>query len=383
MLFLRIIIGCLLVVTLSGCANLVSPSRFHESSLAFAIWDVKQFHLRNVVDTKELEVIGHGAGSFRHYPMNVRLGNGVLLDVRGNDWMTQAAEVKPVTDLIDKAFLFYQLDALEIDVQIPPADHPLCKGLAEVCAFVMHDTPLWSDISEGDRAYQYLRQNTLDSVLNYVTSKGYHHNHAIYLDLKATKNCQSVSVENPAACTDYPQRLVPLLKKYLAMHSAKTAALEGDVEYRWLRLVSFAPMLLRTLYDALADMDLNTNKPYRDATSFGVIAGFANDGEFPFKACLAQSKGPVPEFDSAMKQYVASELWIDRLWFSTRGFENPVKHMSEVSAMRSALPNTSAKPLVFSVSVYDASRASYQSKLQGFNLPLVSIMVDVDTSPQR
>lgn len=383
MLLLRIIIGCFLLLHLSSCANLVSPSRFHENELASALWDVKQFHSRDAVDSKKLEVIGHGAGSFRHYPMNVRLGDGELLGVRGNDWMTHAAEAKPVTDLIDKAFQFYQLDALEIDVQIPPKDHPLCKGLADRCVFVMHDTPLWSDITEGDKAYQYLRENTLDSVLNHVTRKGYHHNHAIYLDLKATKECQSVSIENPITCTEYPLRLVPLLKKYLVIHGSSTTESEVDVNHRWLRLVSFAPTLLHTLYDALKNTDPNTGKPYRDATSFGVIAGFSNDGEFPFKAHLAQAKGPIPEFGPAMKRYIAKELWIDRLWFSARAFKDPLKHMREIAAMRSALNNSDEDSLIFSVSVYDERQSNYQKKLQDFDLSLASIMIDIDTSPKR
>ncbi|UTA47126.1 hypothetical protein L1F30_13265 [Simiduia sp. 21SJ11W-1] len=370
--------ACILLALLTGCANLVSPARIHERDLASRLFDIQQFHAGHPEVHAPLEVVGHGAGAFRQYPMNVFESESTV-QVRGNHWPLKAAYALPVEQLIDKSFRFYQIDAVEIDVQVPPENHPLCRALGDTCAVVMHDTPDWDAIAPGSPAYQYLLENSLVNILDFVVQQGFHEKHIIYLDLKSPRKCQLTDYANDS-CKRYPDLLLPILKKYVAIERHKAPTATGGAS--WLRLVSFSPGLLRYLHQRF-EGHTPSGKALRDATSFGFIAGYSGKGFLGLKPLLAQAKGPVPELSTAMSETIAAAPYIDRIWFSVRGLESPAEEINRLASLRTvALKNNSAlKPFAFSVATYDVSWQDYQSGLSALKPALTSFMIDVDTSP--
>lgn len=353
--------------------NLVSPSRINDAQLSNAIDRIKAFHhlLNPAVDS--LEVIGHGAGSFRHYPMNYQAGHrltgGKKGMVHGNHYLCSAAQAKPIAELMEQAFREYQLDAVEIDVHLPDGNH----ALADCYGYVIHDKLRWDKIQPHDAAYNYLQQNRLDKVLSHFINQGFYRSKVLYLDLKVDADCQilpetACSISNHR-CHHYPRAIANIVKPFLS------GEYQSDSGEPWLRLVSFSPHTLSSLYKHLHENERNN-------LSFGVIAGYQNRWIWPFKGIkkyAANSKGPVPLLDNGFLAFIEQTPWLDRVWFSTKGLDNPVTIFQSVNKTRAGSGYSALK---YSVAHYDVKPKSYRKKLSNVGhdaaLDIVSFMVDID-----
>ena len=360
-------------ILLGGCTDLISPSRMLEDNLQQDIADRKVFFKK-----PELSVIGHGAAAFRDYPMNIVKVRGRAAAVRSNNWLLQAAYASAVKDSLERAFNRYQLDAVEIDIQLPPADHSLCKATGDDCAFIMHDTPQWEAIQKDDVAYDYLLKNRLSQVLEAFVNAGFHHDKTLYLELKTSAACQVIRPEAELQCDSVASRVRKVIQPYLVpRYVAQTKIAQPevtDIERKrpWLQIVSFSPSAMASLYAQLPESQ-------RQYVGFSLVAGFTEDASWPMsllRARLSQLKGPVPVFDEQIQDFVAANVWIERVWFSPKGMSEPVTIMRNLQQRR--LEQDALSPLGFSVSVYDTSLASFEKKMAGFDDNLLSFMVDVD-----
>lgn len=351
-------------LTLSSCClgnptPFVSPGRVSPDHLNDEIMKLKSFCKKlpnNICDKNNLEIIGHGAGSFRHYPMDITQKGKIV----GND----GAKVHNFVELMKNAFDEHTLTAIEIDAQLPPQiNHELHTDSNPNTSFVMHNTPNWNKLTQKNQpvAFDYLRKNSLPIVLKEFISKGYHHkDKKIYLELKVANECAHPG-NTSHQCTDAPNRVAKDIQTILKLPDANS--------HQWLTVISFSASALETLREKLGEQ-------YQNKIDYALIAGYDKDGPFSMKAKLAQCKGDVPKFDQTMKTFVATHQWISYLWFSTKGISDPVKEFKSLVKMRQRIhPNI---PLKFNVSSYDRSWNGFKKRIQEFPYPLVSIMIDID-----
>lgn len=363
----RVVIILTILYLCPACSSIYSPSKIPDYALTTELYERKQFHLRSSAQQNHKpSVIGHGAGDFRYYPMNLSVSQrGVTKGVRGNNWPTKTAWARPVSELIEKAYESYQLDGVEIDVQIPPAGHPLCVGLDNKCAFVMHDEPNWSAITPNTEAFNYMRQNSLGAVLNDYISQKYI-DKALYLEVKASKPCQSLPPLDSHDCLRAPQMIYAVIEPFITSNS--------NQQKGWLRFVSFSPGSLQ----ALQTLSLQLDNETREQLNFALIAGYRKDSSWIMNLLrknLSQMKGPVPEFSDDVIHFAAHSEWLDMLWFSPKGADYPDEMIRLVDEKRN---QANLPPLQYSVSIYDTDKASFEQKMKSFPVELESILIDID-----
>lgn len=343
---------------LASCASFVSPSRVQPTDLEGKIKELQTFHREELGVASRMKVIGHGAGSFRHYPMDL-VSSTKDKGVRGNNGLFTRAKALPVSDLIRNAFEKYGLDAVEIDVQVPPKARGRDGKTAR--AFIMHNTPKWDAVSRPNLAAEYMQKNSLESVLQEFVKHGYHQGKVLYLELKSTAECQKGRPLSKK-CQHYIDTVSDIIQPFLGADYSK--------ERSWLRLISFSPYMLSSIRNSL-EGNASSN------TRYELIVGYTRDwiwGTNWIKACLAQSKGPVPEFNQTMKNFIINNTFIDRVWFSVKGIRNPGNEFAEVIRSR----KETESPLEMNVAVYDVGNAKYRRRLREAKLPISSIMLDID-----
>ena len=346
---------------LSGCNSLVSPSRIPSADLQKKTDVLQKLHKSEIGAKENVMVIGHGAGSFRYYPMRPA-SNKKDKGVEGNNWVFHPAEADKVSTLITRAFEEYELDAVEIDVQVPAEkiSAGTSDGGESAKAFVMHDSPDWDAVVKQDSTWAYMQENSLEAVLADFVKQEYHLNKVLYLELKSPRECQVKALTE--ACRHYVDTVVDIISPYLSASYAK--------DQLWLRLVSFSPYMLSAAYAGLDDTE-------KTRVGFEFIAGYSKDwlwGSNGIKAALAQTKGDVPEFDSSMKKFITESIFINRVWFSVKGMRDPRKEFIDVVESR----EKSGASIEMSVAVYDVGGGRYRSKLSGSGLPITSILIDID-----
>ncbi len=358
------LLSTLLGLFLGGCCfgnptPIVSPGRVGPDHLSGEIVKLKSFCKKlpdGKCDKNRLEIIGHGAGSFRHYPIDITKKGKIV----GND----GAKVHSFAELMKSAFDDRDLTAIEIDAQLPPhINHKLHTDNNPNTSFVMHNTPNWNKLTQKDQpdAFNYLQKNTLPIVLKEFISKGYHQKgKKLYLELKATNECAHPG-DTRHQCTDAPSRVARDIQTILKLPDANS--------HQWLTVISFSASVLETLREKLGEQ-------YQNKIGYALVAGYDKDGLFSMKAKLAQCKGDVPKFDHTMKTFVATRAWISNIWFSTKGISNPAKEFESLVQMRQKIhPDI---PLKFIVASYDRNWNGFEKSIREFPYPLVSIMIDID-----
>jgi hypothetical protein len=330
-----------------------------------------------------LEIIAHGAGSYRHYAMD--FDSGIP---EGNSWDLEWANAINATDLINATFETGKVDSIEIDAQVPPENHPFCieqesKKLG--CSFIMHNSREkdgWGKLtaSHTPDAYRYMQQNTTYSVIQDFIKVGHHQDKHIYLELKNKLGCmdstQSSISNSPSKkeCMKDGERVATEIKDIILANPTKKG------QRNWLTVVSFSAASLEGFRSALQN-DL------KDAVDYGLIAGYDMSGFWGYvglKDYFAQSKGDVPRFDSNMQSFAINTQWLDRVWFSAKGLGEPAKFMNSIKQQRL---NKYGKqdPLSFSISTYDVYHCTLEDALlndeHSFIGPLNSMMIDIDNFP--
>jgi glycerophosphoryl diester phosphodiesterase len=336
-----------------GCSikdDFVSPSR-----VAIENIDTYKKEKKDFIGTQDLIIIGHQAGSYYNYPMKIENN-----EVVGNDGKRA---VFNVNDLIDRAFDDFELDGVEVDIVAPPKKHPLCLD-GEWCGFVVHDVPTkdaWNEVAKlkNSRAYYYLQNNTLKNVLESFIAKGHHKNKRLYLEVKVPSlECMLDHKDNKNNCFDSAYSVVNQIQK-LYEDNKQLAAVSND----WLYVVSFSPNALKIIKNQLKN----------DKLKYGLILGYDTKdllGKTCIKGYLAQTKGPVPEIDDNIINFINNnQKFIDTIWFSVKGISEPDKLFKKFKN----------KKLHYSVSTYDVKEKKLQKRLCGVDLSSIeSIMIDVD-----
>ena len=334
-------------------------------------------------DSKALEIIGHGAGSYRHYAMDFS-NNG---KPEGNNWYyIKHARAINTINLIEETFSTRYVDAVEIDAQIPPQDHPFCieqKRKNQGCTFIMHNEPeSWDELTAIARpdAYRYMQNNTTHEVVQYFANNSRKDEKRLYLEIKSSLRCMkptALPLDAEKEC------LKPGIQVAREIQDIIKNSASIDGKSNWLTVVSFSASALQAFRYELEKSNLHEDVGY------GLIAGYDEKGWFGIKECLAQCKGPVPEFSDGMKEFTYKTPWLDRVWFSTKGIVDPGIVFKPIVDKRKsvckALNGSTCKPLKFSVSTYDVPPSRLKKVLVksegGFTLPLSSMMIDIDNHP--
>lgn len=372
-IFFNLVILSVLVSLLSGCGQtkpdwVVSPGRVNDYELKKEIKKFQLLREKLPNSNKKLKIIGHGAGSYRHYPMAIN----------DNDFlMGNKAKAKHITHLIDDSFEFNNIDAVEIDAQLPPLSHELCSkkdSSDKSCSFAIHDTPDWSLVSNSrvPNSIKFLRKNTVRAVLNHFVERTYHEQgKQVYLEVKCTDKVDP----NVMECITAGKRVAEDIKDII-----KNNVLEG--KKNWLTIISFFPDALGAFRSELEKIQLHNKVDY------GLIAGHDTKGLIGWlglKEKWAQAKGRVPEFVDRIKNFAIEKYWLNQVWFSTRGISGSSSVFKKIDLERRHKCKDDnqevCKALEYNVSSYDRGWTSFEEDLTGdekFSGNLVSIMIDVD-----
>lgn len=163
----NIVLLIIMSALLNGCCFgnpdcVVSPERIKKPVLSGEIKKLKDIckSQPGSCNSADLRIIGHGAGSFRHYAMDVTYDGGI----EGNNRLLHIEKAENVNDLMDQVFANKDINAIEIDVHVPLLSHPLCDDVGKGnCAFVMHNKPKWDVLDTPDsEAYEYMKKKYLN-----------------------------------------------------------------------------------------------------------------------------------------------------------------------------------------------------------------------------
>lgn len=355
------------MVLASSCATLqdamVSPGRMQRAQIPDVL---KPLYEARGLPNEPLEIIGHGAGSFRFYPMSVKGGK----TVKSNKWKDCDQPVKDINTLMDMAYEKDSIMSLEIDIQAPPNDNALCNGDQD-CLFIMHNKVKWQKLKTDDNeAVKYMQRNTVRQTLQYFVDKDYHLRKRLYLELKYPRGCQSPDSDR-SDCGDVSIRLANELVRILETVNVDTIGAEN----RWLSVISFSALALSEVRSALPS-------ELKDKIDYVLIAGIHPKSSWlGFKWLIGQTKGPVPMFNKEMREFVVNTPWLDRVWFSTQGIPKFEKVFSELANQRQR--NCEDCPSIdLSVAVYPLKQDAFVRKLQktdeAFRINLKSMMIDID-----
>lgn len=332
---------------------IVSPNRIPKTPNAAFEKKVKKLkHFTLCQKPSGCEIIGHGAGSFRHYAMQMNRDG----TIEGNNKLFYKYKVVNVTELIKNAFQIQNIDAVEIDVHVPPKSiaKQMCYPKNE-CAFVMHNRPIWEVLHQGSispNAYEYLQQNRLESILSDFFHESYT-NKKIYIELKAPHNCMLPDIDE-TSCKREPKIIANIINKI---------SKENEVAEH-LAVASFSATYLQTFYHSV-------DQKVRHSIEYVLIAGYKDKG---IKRCFADCKGAVPPFSCSMQNFIVDTQWLNTVWFSTKAIDDPKAAFEYIVAARE---KKGYKKLSFSVSHYD-KRDVLEILLKNSFFTLKSIMIDID-----
>lgn len=376
-----------LIPLIVSCTTLpdifVSPGRIDRKMLNDGLRPLKEVceELKDC-DFDKLEIVGHGAGSYRYYPMDVV--NTFMVEntrVRGNNWSNEyPAKAKNINDLLDLTFSSNEVDSVEIDVQAAPLSHSLCgDGLG--CLYVMHNEPDWEMLEEpGHNAIEYLQNNSLRKILKYfVETKKYYKDRRLHLELKSNFGCNDPD-RTSDFCRESAVRLaneiITTLSNLNALKSEKWKDPETGEPVNWLSLVSFSATALQVSQEVLKAAGLDK---YVD---FSLIAGV-----YPadLRWIPGQLKGSVPVFSSKLRGFAETTEWLDTIWFSPQGIEGFNKVFQDVLNKRQAQYGDKDR-LGFNIAVYSYVPSQFISEMlsmqnRGINLPVKAMMIDIDDRP--
>lgn len=365
MLKLNYLVSILLILILlfmNGCCFgnnkfLVSPNRIKGSEINTELLQLKKL--------RDVKIIGHGGASFSHYPMNVNNQQEPI----GN-YDRNISNIIDLMSLVFESDSSQKIDAIELDIQVPPVSHILCadaKSADSECSFIMHDTPKWEafNTNKNTKIFTYMKKNTLRKILNnFVEKKYYEKGKQLYIEIKSPSNECSLPNVNTKKCLvgadEFLKEVKLLTKKYPYIKNIKS----------WLRVVSFSASSLTHIHKYIGiDMDYSFIAGYHESSFIKKI----------LKRKLSQCKGAVPVFTNEMQDFASYNGWLDSVWFSYKGIEKPNKMFKKMYEKRQIFCKTrKCKKLMFSVASYDIGKKKFKKNIQEFSFPLRSIMVDID-----
>ena len=346
--------------------SIVSPGRVDRSSISSDLQNVYQTcDSIKGCEPSELEIIGHGAGSYRYYPMDIKKGV-----VQGNGWKGQCVEAKDINDLMDLSFSDSTVNSIEIDIQAAPEDHFLCTSTEGDCLFILHDNQKkWKCVDSPEQASsQYLMRNTLRSSLAHFIEKGYYKDKHLYIELKSVRGCMKPDCTKDK-CTATAKRVALEISDEL--EQLKT--LRASNSKNCISIISFSASSLQTMYDSLP-------AHLRDEVDYVLIAGIQR---FGLVWIAGQLKGVVPIFNDDLRKFAATTKWLDRVWFSVRGLKDFNSILKELNTLR-AQKCPGCDSLEYSMATYEVKPEEFHEKMEGFSHPLPSVMIDIDDDrPKR
>lgn len=363
-----ILVGAILLSSCGLKDRMVSPGRvkLNEVEKFQNICDDFQLSCKN----NNLEVVGHQAGSYRHYPMDFS-SNGEMI---GNNWSKSCrSEIKPIATLMGETFAEKDIKSIEIDVHASPKDGDLCKQ--GNCLHIIHNVPNWKKLKRNDPAVAYLTNNTLKKSLDSFIEQKFHQHHYLYLEVKAKKKCNNpIDPADPktnSECEELVTHAYPLIAGEIEAALNKTS----DTKNKWLRVVSFSASALQVVHEQLP-VEL------RDKVEFALIAGVQSKTlTSGVKWYFGQAKGSVPMFRDELQGFAATTKWLDKIWFSIQGIPNYGDIFYKIAVARHM---AGLKSLEFNVATYTYNFDKFKEKLASgrskfFDLPITSMMMDIES----
>lgn len=339
----------------------VSPGRVGPEALAAHNKHFNQVSRDISLSSEEdsIEIIAHGAGSWRYYPMGINR-KGV---VYGNGFKYKKTPASSITNIINKTLDYNPNISIELDVHYPPNGHSIAQKY-EDGAYVIHDKPEWDKNPELNSVTEnYLHNNTLNHVLQNHIKNNHIATSAIYIELKVS----SQNYFDTSRSSQEPHRLAKQLTPYLR------ANLRND-RTNWIGITSFSPVALKLFRSNLPD-DL------KDKVDYILIAGYTGGR---LKGKLAQSKGFVPRFNEEIKNFAIKTEWLDYIWFSAQGIKEFTPEFNSVINQRRIYhPHSS---LEFSFSTYQKKRKPMDNLLKEeiiIDANICSYMLDIDDKPTK
>lgn len=361
-----LMISCALLLLTSSCVKIlneqiVSPGRVQSldslklHNLAFA----KVSETLSIDPPKTYEIIGHGASSWRYYPMGINRAGIVY----GNGLKYKKTQADSIIDLIDKSIAIDPTMSIELDAHYPPDWHPLRIDYPTDGAIILHDIPNWNkERTESKKAIDYFHNNTLKKAVDHFVAKDYFQKSKLYVEIKTTKDCYDGRKQNDF-CQSSCRKLAVELKGY----ARDVVRPSGE---NWLCVSSFSPLALSTFRNSLPE-------DIRDHIDYVLIVGYT--GSF-IKAMLAQSKGYVPRYDKAIDSFLVNTQWVDVVWFSGQGIKDFNTALNKLRADR-IIAHPDWEELEFSFSTYQKKlpkMVKLMTKEPHLKVKIRSFMLDLD-----
>lgn len=305
------------------------------------------------------EVIGHGIGSWRYYPMGINRKGLVY----GNGYANKKTPAKDIIDLIDTSIAIDPKMSIELDVHFAPDNYDTKQLLPKGQAYIIHDKPKWHKKRlKHPKAINYLKNNSLKIALDHFVKNMYYKTSKVYIEIKTDENCIKIQSQD-IECKDQCIKLAEELKDYAKKYSRD----DGE---NWLCITSFSPAALTSFRENLPE-----NRKNR--FDYVLIAGYT--GGWP-KSAIAQSKGHVPKFDDYISKFIENTEWLDCIWFSIQGIKDFNKEFNEIIKTRMTNhPNW--KELEFSFSTYQYKQKKMVKRLKKtpkLQAKIRSFMLDLD-----
>lgn len=358
--YITIVSGLLLSSCMQIQYSFVSPGMVKQKELTehnAAFRSVCQMLSRDA--RSDFEVIGHGAGSWRYYPMGINK-KGI---VYGNGYAYKKTPALDIIDLIDTSIDIDPDMSIELDAHYAPKGHLITEVYPSDGAYILHDIPDWNKITSTDsHVLAYLHRNTIRNTLKHFTQKEYYTKSKIYIEIKVNKACFHAKKEDSQCNTQY-HKLANELQPFASQYTRK------DKE-NWLCITSFSPGALTAFREALPP-------EIRNQVDYVLILGYT--GGWP-KSWLAQSKGFVPRFDPSIESFAVETSWLNCIWFSAQGIKDFNKRFNELTKRRIEIyPDFSE--LEFSFSTYQKKQKKMTKRMTKAPLLQVhmrSFMLDLD-----
>ncbi len=284
--------SCMLCKYIFISPGRIKPNEFAQTTTTFATINNRISKVPN----ETYEVIAHGAGSWRFYPMGISK-KGI---VYGNGFSNKKTEAKNVNKLIDNTLSVNPNISIELDVHYAPVDagYDINKG------FIIHDQPIWSlDYAQSRRVKSYLNQNTLKNTLSHFVKKKYHLKSKVYIEIKVKRECDCEGA--PDTCNTQYKKLARELDQFARKYKRKDLT-------NWLCITSFSTFALKSFRSELKSKT-------KGLFDYILIAGYTGG---KIKGHFAQSKGYVPEYDSTITNFCIKTDWRGGLWFTVRGVQS-------------------------------------------------------------
>ncbi len=347
------------VISLQSCMvikyNFVSPGRINPEDFSKS----KELFVRTSneitsVQNKEIEIIAHGAGSWRYYPMGIN-ENGV---VYGNGFDNKRTEAVNINEIVDSTLINNPEVSIELDVHYSPKN----LGFLTSKGYIIHDKPKWNEeYMKSQKVKTYLNKNTLVNFLNHFTKNNYFLRSNVHVEIKVLKECDSESALEK--CVFQYKKLTEELKNFATKY-------KREDQSNWLSITSFSTHALSSIRRELKKT--NTQKLF----NYVLIAGYTGG---KIKGSLAQLKGYVPKFDKRVKDFASNTKWLNTLWFSVRGVKDFKNEFNSINNIR--IQKFPDSPLSYSYATYEKRQKSLTKALKKgglLNASIKSFMVDID-----